>query len=472
MSETHQRTLELQRDRVLALLVRFGREATSFQILEPDLSYWFRGSDAVVAYTDVAGAWVTAGEPVCAAEQLARVVADFQAAASEAGKRARFFHVSAELLAHTELAHTHVGELPVWDPSEWDATVKRARSLREQLRRARAKGVSTRMADAAELLDTTGHVRTQCDALTRRWLGGRGMSELKFMVRVHPYGYAHERRFVLAERAGQVVGFAVAIPIYQRGGWFIEDLVRDGSAPNGTAELLVDTAMREFARSGSRYATLGLAPLAGEVRPLLALTRNYTSRLYNFPGVRSFKDKLRPKRWEPVYLAYPRGELGLLAMRDVLAAFAPAGLLRFGLETLVHQRTLATLLLAVFLVPWTLALTALQSDIWFPSAEIQFAWAIFDMILVALMFTLVQRWRARVAELLVVLTTLDALLTSVQVLFWNVWTARTLAAWLLVLLGCSGPLLAATFFWSARRVAVQGRRLRASLAPPRARLER
>jgi hypothetical protein len=38
-----------------------------------------------------------------------------------------------------------------------------------------------------------------------------------------------------------------------------------------------------------------------------------------------------------------------------------------------------------------------------------------------------------------------------------VWTARTLGAWLLVLLGCTGPLLAATFFWSVRRVAMQGR---------------
>lgn len=444
---------------MLELLVRFGCEATSFQILEPDLSYWFRGSDAVVAYTDVAGAWVTAGEPVCAPDQLARVVDDFQAAAAKAGKRARFFHVSAELLARTRLAHTHVGELPVWDPSEWDVTVKRARSLREQLRRARAKGVSTRMADAAELLDSAGSLRTQCDALIQRWLGGRRMSELKFMVRLHPYGYASERRYVIAELQGRVVGFAVAIPIYQRSGWFIEDLIRDDAAPNGTAELLVDTAMRAFARTDCRYATLGLAPLAGEVRPLLALTRNYTSRLYNFPGVRSFKDKLRPKQWQPVYLAYPRGELGLLAMRDVLAAFAPGGLLRFGLGTLVHQRTLATLLLAVLLVPWTLALIVLKSDVWFPSAAIQYAWASVDVILVALMFTLVQRWRAHVAELLVVLTTLDALLTVVQVLFWNVWTARTLAAWLLVLLGCAGPLLAATFFWSARRVPVQGRRL-------------
>ncbi|MDB4990099.1 MAG: hypothetical protein JWN04_5277 [Myxococcaceae bacterium] len=448
------------RDRVLQLLKRYGREATSFQILEPDLAYWFDGDDAVVAYTDLGGAWVTAGEPVCAPDRTTQVASRFRDGALAAGKRARFFHVSKQFVERAGFAHTHVGELPVWDPQDWEATLKRDRSLREQLRRARAKGVCTRQLTSAEIDSPTGAVRQQCDSLTGRWLRGRGMSELKFMVRLYLYGYPDERRYVLAERDGQAVGLAVAIPIYQRGGWFIEDLLRDERAPNGTAELLVDSMMRVFAREQSRYATLGLAPLAGEVRPLLALTRNYTTRLYNFPGVRSFKEKLRPKQWDPVYLAYPRGEFGLLAMRDMLTAFAPAGLLRFGLATLVHQRTLATLLLALFLVPWTLALTVMNTAVWFPSRQIQHAWTAYDVLLIVLMLSLVHRWRARVAEWVVVLTTLDALLTSAQVLLWNVWTARTPFAWALVALGCTGPLLAATFFWSTRRVAMQGRSLR------------
>ena len=451
--------------RVLCLLQRHGREATSFQILEPGLTYWFFDDDeGVLAYTDLGSAWVTAGEPVCAPERMAELVARFVEVAERADRRVRFFHVRGEFAPLVGLAHTHVGELPTWDPRAWASTLASARSLREQLRRARNKGVTTRAVDGAQMEDGASPLRARCDSLVARWLGKKGMGELKFMVRVHPYGFARERRYVVAERAGQLIGLAVAIPIYQRNGWFIEDLLRDDSAPNGTAELLVDTLMQEFAREGSHYATLGLAPLAGELRPLLALTRNYTTRLYNFPGVRSFKEKLRPKQWEAVYLAYPRGELGFLAMRDALVAFAPDGLLRFGLETLVHQRTLATFVLASLLVPWTLALSLVDTSAgartWFPSATIQYAWATFDLVLVGLMLSLVRRWRARVATLVVLLTTLDAVLTAVQVLLWNVWTARTLLAWCLVLLGTAGPLLAATFFWSTRVVAMEGRRLR------------
>jgi phosphatidylglycerol lysyltransferase len=444
--------------RVLALLRRYGREPTSFQVLEPGLRYWFADDDAVVAYGDTGSAWVSAGEPVCDLARMHDVARGFVRAAQACGKRARFFHVSESFVALSRLGSTHVGELPSWEPSAWEATLKETKSLREQLRRARAKGVTTRLPDAGEFAHDGSPMRLACERLIARWLAGRTMSELKFMVRLHPFGFPEERLYAVAERDGELVGLAVAIPVYTRNGWFVEDLLRDPRAPNGTAELLVDTLMRAFAARGARYATLGLAPLAGEVGPLLALTRHYTTRLYNFPGVKSFKEKLRPSAWEPVFLAYPRAELGLRAMRDTLAAFTPSGLVRFGLETLVHQRTLATFLLALLLVPWTIALAVLDTETWFPSRGLQIAWTAFDVLLIVLMFALVRRWRAPLAATVGVLTMVDALLTTLQVLLWNVWTARTFGAWLLVLLGCTGPLLAATFFWSTRRVAMRGRR--------------
>jgi hypothetical protein len=246
------------------------------------------------------------------------------------------------------------------------------------------------------------------------------------------------------------------VPIYQGNGWFLEDLIRDEDAPNGTAELLVDRTLRTVAEEGARYFTLGLAPLAGQVSPLLAFTRKHTRSLYNFPGVQRFKEKLRPRAWVPVYLAFPRGELGVWAMADVLAAFAPSGLFSFALDTLVHQRTLATGLLAVLLVPWTVLVGMAHTQTWFPSPTVQLAWVAFDLLLIGLMSSLVLKWRARIADWLSLLTRLDALLTTFQLLFWNVWTARRPSHWLLVVLGCAGPLLASLFFRRARLLALRG----------------
>jgi hypothetical protein len=40
----------------------------------------------------------------------------------------------------------------------------------------------------------------------------------------------------------------------------------------------------------------------------------------------AFKEKVRPRAWEPVYLAVPPDERPVLEMNDVLHAFAPGGL--------------------------------------------------------------------------------------------------------------------------------------------------
>jgi lysylphosphatidylglycerol synthetase-like protein (DUF2156 family) len=162
------------------------------------------------------------------------------------------------------------------------------------------------------------------------------MAPMGFLVDVQPFAFADERRYMVAEQDGRVVAFLAAVPVFARGGWFIEDLVRRPDAPNGTAELLVDATMRALAREGSHYVTLGLAPLAGSVTGWLRVAREQTRALYDFEGLRTFKAKLRPGAWEPIHLAYMPDALSAVALFDVLTAFARGSVTRFGVETLLR----------------------------------------------------------------------------------------------------------------------------------------
>ncbi|RMD82880.1 MAG: DUF2156 domain-containing protein, partial [Candidatus Dadabacteria bacterium] len=94
-----------------------------------------------------------------------------------------------------------------------------------------------------------------------------------------------------------------------------------------------------LAEQGSTHVTFGLAPLSGPVPRWLRFIRDRSRRLYDFEGLRAFKAKLCPDEWHPVYLAYPAGERGVLALIDVLTAFAGGSLMRFGWRTLVHRST-------------------------------------------------------------------------------------------------------------------------------------
>jgi phosphatidylglycerol lysyltransferase len=340
-----------ERARVLALLKRFGWNATSFQILEPGFRYWFDGDDACVGYVDTGRAWVAAGSPVAPAERFAEVSARFAAAAAAARRRVCCFATESRFHDAVAWSSLRVGDQPSWAPGDWSAVVRGHRSLREQLRRARAKGVTVRVLVPAELAPGQP-VRTALDGLIARWLASRPIAPMGFLVHIDAFAFPEERRCFVAERDRQVVGVLCAIPIYARPGWFFEDLLRDPGAPNGTVELLVDAGMRAAADERIPYVTLGLVPLSGEVHPWLRAARRWGKALYDFDGLRAFKAKLKPRAWDPIFLSYPRGS-GFVAMFDTLTAFARGGLLRFGLETLLRGPAIVRRVLAVLLFAWT-----------------------------------------------------------------------------------------------------------------------
>jgi phosphatidylglycerol lysyltransferase len=376
------------------------------------------------------------------------VVRGFGAAAAKAGRRVRFFHVGAAFLQATNLDGVQVGAEPLWDPRAFVREGAVHRSLREQLRRARKKGVQVRLVPGALLRDESAELRRQCDGLVERWLASRPMLAMKFLVLLEPFTYAEERRYAVAEQDGCVVAFAVAVPVPARRGFFIEDLVRGPAAPNGTVESLISCLMESFAAEGCDFVSLGLAPLVGDVGRGLRLVRRLSARLYHFEGVRAFKEKLHPQRWEPVYLGLPAKSVTFVGMVDVLAAFAAGGLVRFGVRSLLHERSLVTLLLALGLVPWTLLLALAPTQRWYPGPAVQWAWVAFDTLLALLLLAQARRFRMGRARLLALLTTTDAALTLLQMLWWNLWTARSLLDWGLVGVSCLGPTLASAFYLS------------------------
>jgi phosphatidylglycerol lysyltransferase len=427
---------------VLALVRRFGWSATSFQVLEPGYRYFFPDADACVAYVDTGRAWVAAGAPLADDPRLAEIAAMFVAAARAAGRSACFFATEERFAAFVPLRSFLIGEQAVWDPAGWAAVLRESRSLREQLRRARAKGVQVRALDPGPATSPGAPIHAAMMALAERWQRAHELAPMGFLAGVRLSSLLPDQRLFLAEWDGALVALLSVAPICGRRGWLLQSLLRSPDAPNGTAETLIDHAMREAVDRGRTFVTLGLAPLAGKVTMPLRLIRTAGAGLYNFQGLRAFKAKLRPARWDRIFLSFPAETGPARAFMDVLAAFAGGGLFRFGSRTLLRGPAAILSLLAWLLVPWTVLLATAETDRWFPHPAVKWVWVAFDALLAGGLFALRARWRDRLARLLTLTVAADAILTAVEGAWWNAPRTVGIAANLVLATAVAAPAVA------------------------------
>lgn len=401
----------VDRERARALVLRHGRDGVAFQGLGRAFSHWFDVErDASVSYVDTGGAWVAAGAPLCAESVVAEVAERFVAAARAEGRRACFFGVERPEALGTGLGAIRLGEQAELDPARWADTLGHHRRLREQLRRARARGVRIRRVSGAELV-AGSPLRAAVDGIASQWLGDRHLEPMGFLVAVEPYDLADAHRYYVAEYDGRLVAFTWLVPIPARRGWLVEHTVREPGAPNGTTELLLDEAIRDAA--GDTVVSLGLAPLAGPVVWPLRFARAVTSPLYDFETLRAFKSRLHPDRWQPVWLVHSGSPTRSLV--DVLRAFAGGSVIGFGVRSLVRHPSGLAWVLAVTLAPWTLLLAALvpfgDGSLFGFSRLARAGWASWDTVLAYLLFRVARRPRRSHLGWLASAALVDALLS-------------------------------------------------------------
>ncbi len=319
--------------RTREIVLAYGWNSTSYQILNPGIRRWFASAgDAVVGYVPAAGVRVVAGAPVCAGERLAAVAAEFEREAAANGEKVCYMAAEARLEAVYKSDRGHgkvlLGAQPVWRPETWPEIAAAHKSLRAQFNRARNKGVAV-----AEWPPEKASRNADLGACLHGWLAEKGLPPLHFMVEPETLGRLYDRRVFVAEKDDRVVGFLVLSPVATRRGWLFEQFVHCPQAPNGTVEMMIDCAMRGLAADGFEYATLGLSPLSSRapvapfdnpfwLRLLLAWMRRHGQRFYNFDGLDRFKAKLRPERWEPIFAIYSRPRISPRALYAIAAAFS------------------------------------------------------------------------------------------------------------------------------------------------------
>ena len=211
-----------------------------------------------------------------------------------------------------------IGSEPWWTVAGWHERIEGHPSLRRQLGRASRKGVTVGELDIAA---------PESRALVLAAATWRPET-LGFVLRLAPEILFAPRRLFVASVAGAPVGMLLLSPIPGRRAWLSDRFARSPGAPNGTMALLFDGAVRAVEAGGAEGFTMGLSPFEGEVG--LASVASVATRAFagwrfgealDFAGLRSFKAKFDPERWEPRYLVRSRGLSWWSVGRALDAAF-------------------------------------------------------------------------------------------------------------------------------------------------------
>lgn len=268
--------------------------------------------------------WVALGDPVGPPERLAGLVRLFLERCDDFGGLPVFYEVCKEGLhryADFGLAFVKLGEEARVDLRSFSLAGGAASRHRQALKRLEKEGGAFRIIPPEGLPPVLDRLREVSDD----WLRERAGGEKGFSLGFFEPGYVKRFPVAVVEREGRIEAFANLWP----GPGKLElsvDLMRfHRDAPKGVMEALFVHLLRWGKEQGYAWFGLGMAPLSGfETSPVAPLwTRlgsfvyRHGEKLYNFQGLRAYKQKFDPT-WEPRYLAYPGG----LALPRILADVA------------------------------------------------------------------------------------------------------------------------------------------------------
>jgi len=272
--------------------------------------------------------WVALGDPVGPEACLPSLIRLFLERCDDFGGVPVFYEIRRtrmHLYADFGLTFAKLGEEARVDLSVFTLEGGPASRFRQALRRLEKERASFRVIAREDVPAIAGQLREVSDD----WLASKAGAEKGFSLGFFDERYLAHFPIAAIERDGRIVAFA-NLWLGADGGEMSIDLMRyHRDAPKGIMEVLLVHLLQWGQAQGFRWFALGMAPLSGvessPVAPLWnrlgAFLYEHGEAVYNFQGLRAYKEKFNPV-WEPHYLAYPGGLRLPRIMLDVSALVA------------------------------------------------------------------------------------------------------------------------------------------------------
>ena len=272
--------------------------------------------------------WVAMGDPVGPDDRLNDLIRRFLERCDDFGGVPVFYEIGKTHLhryADFGLTFVKLGEEAKVDLTTFTLQGSEASKHRQAIRRLEKDGGTFRIVEPADV----PAIASQLRAVSDEWLAAKASAEKGFSLGFFDEAYVSRFPVAVIERDGRIQAFSNIWPGPQHLELSLDLMRYHRDAPRNVMEALFVHMMKWGKDAGYRRFSLGMAPLSGfEDSPLASLWNRLGSFLYehgdavyNFQGLRAYKDKFDPI-WEPRYLAYPGGLRLPRIMADVSALVA------------------------------------------------------------------------------------------------------------------------------------------------------
>lgn len=284
---------------------------------EAFLMYARRGRSLVALY-----------DPIGPTQQRAEMIWQFRDLCDIHHARPVFYQVRAENLPYymdIGLTAIKLGEEARVDLKRFDleAKGKEMKDLRYTWNRGTRDGLSLEIHEPGQA------PMDELKVISDAWLTGKNVREKGFSLGRFSDDYLKHFRIAVIRFEGRPVAFANLLETHSHELASLDLMRAHPEAPKLTMEFMMVGLIQHYKNHDYARFSLGMVPLSGlQPRRGAPLTQRLGSmvfrrgeQLYNFQGLRRFKDKFQPD-WEPRYMAVPAGLDPLVALADTAALIA------------------------------------------------------------------------------------------------------------------------------------------------------
>jgi phosphatidylglycerol lysyltransferase len=317
--------------RALAIIRAQDRSATMLALMG-DKSFLFSSSGkSFLMYAKRGRSWVALFDPVGQRKEWPELVWRFVELADDHGGRAAFYQVRPDnlpLYLDAGLRVVKVGEEACIDLDQFNLEGSERYGLRQAIKRGEREGLMFQILSPRTAFENGGVL----NQISERWLTRHSAAERRFSVAAFEPRFIAAQSAALALRHGEPQAFVTFMTTDLHSEATIGLMRQVPDAPPYTMEFMFTQLALELKARGYKMLSLGMAPLAGIGRTplsskwnrLAGLLWEHGGPIYNFRGLRSFKNKFRPS-WEPRYLA-ASGTIGpFISLADVAALASSHG---------------------------------------------------------------------------------------------------------------------------------------------------